>query len=507
MAKASSSKGKQRAADSGERVRRQGEASGSRVQEVGDTLEEWVMLGPEQDAQVEADTVGETPAEEQTVSQEPLRASDGADAEGGNKPRGNSEPVERPTRAEIRALLAERKEEQDDLDDLMMTYIGDPDYGTDRLETWPAFVRERFLHKSAENQRAANREVLYQQNAETNAVKVSRAGPGEPLAIQPHESPVFKKREAIPTKMQPELYDGKSSVKLDIYIIRCEAVFRFAPDDFVLEEQRVRWATGFLDVEPQKQYAALREKDPILVNNWNWAAYVKWLKDSLLDPRARAIIKQMEYNKVMQKKNQSIQQFVTYLETIEKDLPPQNEEQKFQNLFHKLEPEMRLKLVHAGNITEDITRERLILLVKMQESVIRTIAAHEAPSNNNKRKADSDANDGAANKKSTRSNKRSQKKSGNTNNNNGGGNKNSGESSSNSKARTADHSDKTCHYCSKVGHIQADCYKKKNDLARENGSSNFNQKNNNQKKGAAARAAKVAKVAKANAEEDDIDSD
>ena len=79
-----------------------------------------------------------------------------------------------------------------------------------------------------------------------------------------------------------------------------------------------------------------------------WSDYILFLDNLLLQPDTRRLLTSQRYESAKQGPKQSILSFVNYLEELEADLDPFTETQKRDNLFNKIRPEIRKRLVENG---------------------------------------------------------------------------------------------------------------------------------------------------------------
>src|SRR4030081_3585794 len=106
--------------------------------------------------------------------------------------------------------------------------------------------------------------------------------------------------------------------RLREYLRQCEMAFDLAPDTYVTEEVKVKWAAQFLKGETQDTW--YRHVDSINVEAeayLTWARYKEFLKKLLQDPVTSVPTLARRYDEAYQKPGQSVATFVSYLDSIE----------------------------------------------------------------------------------------------------------------------------------------------------------------------------------------------
>ena len=71
-----------------------------------------------------------------------------------------------------------------------------------------------------------------------------------------------------------------------------------------------------------------------------WEYYKQYLLDLLADPVNRSLKAATAHSQALQRKDQTVRSFATYLEVLEDQLTPYTEIQRVQHLFTKLRPEL-----------------------------------------------------------------------------------------------------------------------------------------------------------------------
>jgi hypothetical protein len=270
------------------------------------------------------------------------------------------------------------------------------------------------------------------------------------------EVPQYRPR---PSNMNPEPYKGKNSQERVEYIQTCERVFDYSPIEYSADRNKIGWAAVFLREEPAKNWHRLRENHPEKLEAMSWKDYILFLDNLLLQPDARRLLTSQKYESAKQGPKQSILSFVNYLEELEAELDPFTDIQKRDNLFNKVRPEIRKRLVENGMATRQLSREDLIAAISLSDSSY--LDSHHFQEKDKGKGKDKDK-EKETDKKSSDSKDRDRKgrkrkgfwrKGGDTSKNS----QRSGPKSSPDKQDKRDKKEVTCWTCNKVGHISPDC--------------------------------------------------
>jgi hypothetical protein len=271
------------------------------------------------------------------------------------------------------------------------------------------------------------------------------------------EMPMYRPR---PSHMNPEPYEGKNSQERIEYTQTCERVFDYSPVEYATDRSKIGWAAVFLRKEPAKNWHRLRENHPERLEAMTWSDYILFLDNLLLQPDARRLLTSQKYESAKQGSKQSILSFVNYLEELEADLDPFTETQKRDNLFNKIRPEIRKRLVENGMASRQLLREDLITAISLSDSSY--LDNHHSQ---DKEKDKGKAKDKEADKKppdSKEGDKKGKKRKGYW--------RKGGDASANSQrpgpkalSDKADKKEIICFKCRKPGHIAPDCPDKGTD--------------------------------------------
>ena len=116
-------------------------------------------------------------------------------------------------------------------------------------------------------------------------------------------------------------------------------------------------------------YAHYEHAFEALATTPSWAYFKQYMLDLLADPINRSLDAATAHAQAMQRKDQSVRSFATYLEVIEEQLTPYTETQRVQHLFSKLRPELQRAVTNYHQIPA--TRDALIALGSTLERNLR----------------------------------------------------------------------------------------------------------------------------------------
>jgi hypothetical protein len=102
------------------------------------------------------------------------------------------------------------------------------------------------------------------------------------------------------------------------------------------------------------------------VDNTSWEDFVEFMKNAIADPGNRNIQSVLAYERAAQRDNQSVQSFVSYLDSLEDDLGYTGTAQSRNHLLAKLRKEIQEEINRQGNPPTD--REELISLATRIEN-------------------------------------------------------------------------------------------------------------------------------------------
>ena len=178
----------------------------------------------------------------------------------------------------------------------------------------------------------------------------------------------------------PAEYKGKTIKEHREFIRSCEIAFRLLPQEFYTDRDKVIWSMQYLGGDPRELWYAHFERTFEARGEMpTWEYFKQYLLDLLSDPINRSLEAATAHSHAMQRKDQTVRSFATYLDVLEDQLTAYTEEQRVQHLFTKLRPELQRAITNYHQIPA--TREDLIALAStLERNLRRAPTAHEQPS-------------------------------------------------------------------------------------------------------------------------------
>lgn len=172
-----------------------------------------------------------------------------------------------------------------------------------------------------------------------------------------------KKDEARLTITQPKAYSGESHEKYKQFIRACELTFETRPVTYGLDADKIRFGKAYLEGKPQDSWYRKQEADK---RSYTWDEFKTFLLDDFRPASLRKHDVFRKYNDAKQKPNQSVSEFVTYMDSLEEQLEPYTESQRIAHLMTRLhpyigwevqarreEPKTRQELIDIANLIEE----------------------------------------------------------------------------------------------------------------------------------------------------------
>jgi hypothetical protein len=177
----------------------------------------------------------------------------------------------------------------------------------------------------------------------------------------------------------PSEYRGKNIKEHREFVRSCELAFRLLPQEFCTDHDKVIWSMQYLGGDPRELwYAHFERSFEASGTTPTWEYFKQHLLDLLSDPINRSLEAATAHSHAMQRKDQTVRSFATYLDILEDQLTPYTEEQRVQHLFTKLRPELQRSITNYHQIPA--TREDLIALAStLERNLRRAHVAHEQP--------------------------------------------------------------------------------------------------------------------------------
>ena len=169
---------------------------------------------------------------------------------------------------------------------------------------------------------------------------------------------------------EPSEYKGKTLKEHREFFRTCKTAFRLDPQDFPEDRQKILWAMQYLGGDPRESwYSYFEKREETHADTPTWEYFKQFMLDLLSDPVNRSLEAATAHAQAIQRKDQSVRAFATYLEVLEDQLTPYTEEQRVQHLFSKLRPELQRAFTNYHQIPN--TREELIAISSTLERNMR----------------------------------------------------------------------------------------------------------------------------------------
>ena len=101
-----------------------------------------------------------------------------------------------------------------------------------------------------------------------------------------------------------------------------------------------------------------RRERRVGVDNTSWEDFVEFIKDAISNPENRNLDAITKHDEAQQRENQLVQNFVSYLDSLEDELGIDDERQKRNSLFAKIRPDIRQEMSLRDDVLAN--REKLI---------------------------------------------------------------------------------------------------------------------------------------------------
>lgn len=169
-------------------------------------------------------------------------------------------------------------------------------------------------------------------------------------------------KEVVP----PEKYEGKNWAEYYQFTSQCVAAWGYKASIARTDADKINYAYMFLSTTLRESWD-MRVKDrPTRASGETWESFTAWLRE-ILDCNKSCWIMCEKYKNAKQRPGQTVQEFATYLEWIEKDLPAYSPKHRGAHLLAKLRPELRAAV--SLDSTAGETREQILKTAMLHESL------------------------------------------------------------------------------------------------------------------------------------------
>jgi Zinc knuckle len=179
----------------------------------------------------------------------------------------------------------------------------------------------------------------------------------------------------------PDLYTGQSLQALTEFIRTCEDGFRNYPYDYEDDSEKLNYAVVWVGGSPRSAWD--RHLDDVVEqggshDDLTWKFFCQFLKDQLQNPSTRGRTRFEKYTKATQRATQTVQEYATYLETLEEDFTKLAERQRVDHFISTLRPELR-KVILDRPSTIATYSEAILVAAAVEENGRQPVRAGKKP--------------------------------------------------------------------------------------------------------------------------------
>ena len=226
--------------------------------------------------------------------------------------------------------------------------------------------------------------------------------------------------------------------------------FQIAPDPYLTDHVQVLWAQQFLTGGMWDAWLCYEGSMPERVEP-PWEEFCVVLRNQLQDPVTRDATLARQYNEAQQRPDQTVAQFVSYLDDLEGEMEPYTDNQRRQHLLAKLRPDIRYALSHYQKPPQ--TRRELIDLATQLEAARRKDGRRESAPTSHKGQAEGGPSKGRFEEK--KPNSKGKAKAGDTTK--GRSQRQAPTNSQPNAAKEKLRRENRCYLCEGQGHYAKDC--------------------------------------------------
>ena len=155
---------------------------------------------------------------------------------------------------------------------------------------------------------------------------------------------------------RPGRYKGGTRQELVEWLRTCEQLFEVKSATYEHDRTKVTMAQGYLSGAPQNSW--WRKKEAGDTESMSWKDFKKFLEDDLRPETLRGLDVRRLYHAAKQLPGQSVHDWATYLETLEAQMPPFQENQRSEKFLFGLHKALQDHLLESRADTSN--RNRLI---------------------------------------------------------------------------------------------------------------------------------------------------
>jgi hypothetical protein len=165
----------------------------------------------------------------------------------------------------------------------------------------------------------------------------------------------------------PAVYAAKSLREHNEWVLDVQGVFNIMPYEYRHNSDKVAFAEQYLRGDHRSTWHRHRKAEETEGRRVTFLGFCSALLDMLQNPVVRTYTTVRKYLAVVQRKDQTVVSFVSYLDTLEAEMLAYTDDQRKMHLLCKLRPELQQAILQHGETPA--TRDELITLAIRLEDV------------------------------------------------------------------------------------------------------------------------------------------
>ena len=153
--------------------------------------------------------------------------------------------------------------------------------------------------------------------------------------------------EPRPAPPRIDDYYGKTMREQTLFIRACQLQHNLMPGYFETDKLKILTAMPYLKGRVADAWHRVIRTHGVPAT-YTWDMFDEWLKNEIDDKEVRANATAQKLKEARQGDRQGPADLLTYLETLELDLPPISDDQKLQNFWTALRPDLQQKMSLTG---------------------------------------------------------------------------------------------------------------------------------------------------------------
>jgi hypothetical protein len=147
----------------------------------------------------------------------------------------------------------------------------------------------------------------------------------------------------VESMIYPTPYLGTTIEEHRDFVCSCIVVFRLNPSIYATDARKVLYASHFLRGVPLTRWAT--HEKTIGEDTSTWTEFIDFLRDLIQDPHNRISNIWQKLGNAWQQDDQTLQSFVTYLQSLEAGLPPCTEAFRKGSLLARMKPSIHNEIM------------------------------------------------------------------------------------------------------------------------------------------------------------------